>query len=75
MQYGSGVSSGSLLPKRNDVVLLIRGIAAIAVFVFLAIVEMTRIALQETQRRLIWREAGARPIKTDQTPGPNHRKN
>jgi hypothetical protein len=44
------------LPKRNEVVLLILGITAITALVFLAIVEMTRIALQETQRRLIWRE-------------------
>jgi hypothetical protein len=43
-------------PEMNKVVLVILGITAIAALVFRAIVEMARIVLQETQRRLIWRE-------------------
>jgi hypothetical protein len=47
-------------PEMGKVVLVIRETTAIAALVFLSIVEMARLALQfalqETQRRSIWRE-------------------
>jgi hypothetical protein len=50
----------------NKVVFVILAIAAIAVFVFLAIVEMARLALQEAQRRIrLCRRVETQPLHRD----------
>jgi hypothetical protein len=48
-------ASGTIEDQRNDVVLVTLGIAALAVFVFLAIVELAHLACLALQER-IWRE-------------------